>query len=155
MSVLYKRGKARIVGNLTPMIDMVFLLIVFFVLVSRIVNSEAAKMDLPQPRNAETYTLADENRVVINILPGVAGGIDGYRMAGRDYADSPAGLQAMSAELTNLYRANAAISVNLRADRRTHYEHVEEVMQMIADAAREADNAIGAARVNLVVAKDD
>ena len=155
MSALYKRGTAQISGNLTPMIDMTFLLIVFFVLVSRIVSSESVEMRLPEPKNPETETLAEENRVVINVLPGPGGDIEGYRLGGRDYPGDMTGLQAMTAQLTELYRANPAINVNLRADRRTHYEKVEPVMQMISDAARAANSAAGAARVNLVVATEN
>lgn len=157
MSALYKRGKAEISGNLTPMIDMTFLLIVFFVLVSRIVSSENVEMRLPELKDPTTEKLAAENRVVINVIPGVSGGIDGYRMGSRNFAGDPAGLQAMGEQLTALYQANPAINVNLRADRRTHFEFVEPVMQMISTAARQA-NAAGnatAARVNLVVSTQD
>lgn len=162
MSALYKRGTAQISGNLTPMIDMTFLLIVFFVLVSRIVSSENVDLRLPEPINPETITLAEENRIVINIKPAESGGaILGYRMGGRDFPPDAAGLQSMTEQLTELYRSNPAINVNLRADRRTHYELVEPVMQMISDAARQAHASIEgapagtAARVNLVVATEN
>jgi biopolymer transport protein ExbD len=40
VSLIYRRGPAQISANLTPMIDVTFLLIVFFVLVSQIVEVE-------------------------------------------------------------------------------------------------------------------
>jgi hypothetical protein len=82
MSVLYKRGNAEIYGNLTPMIDMTFLLIVFFVLVSRIVDRESVDMNLPQPRKALAEKVSQEQRVVINVLPLPGGEIGGYRVGG-------------------------------------------------------------------------
>ena len=47
MSSVFKRGNAKIEANLTPMIDVTFLLIVFFVLVSQIVEVENVPMSLP------------------------------------------------------------------------------------------------------------
>ena len=44
MSTVYRRGPAAIEANLTPMIDMTFLLIVFFVLVSQISELEVVEM---------------------------------------------------------------------------------------------------------------
>ena len=43
-------ASARIEANLTPMIDVSFLLIVFFVLVSRISGGERTPMELPDVR---------------------------------------------------------------------------------------------------------
>ena len=48
VSKIHKRGTAELHANLTPMIDVVFLLIVFFVLVSQIVEVENVEMRLPE-----------------------------------------------------------------------------------------------------------
>ena len=52
MSAIYKRQNAELSANLTPMIDVTFLLIIFFVVVSQIVEVENAELDLPRPDNA-------------------------------------------------------------------------------------------------------
>ncbi len=49
MSAVFKRGNAEVRANLTPMIDVTFLLIVVFVLVSEIVEAESVEMKLPVP----------------------------------------------------------------------------------------------------------
>lgn len=171
MSALYKKGTAEIQGNLTPMIDMIFLLIVFFVLVSRIVDVRRVEMNLPQPKDAATERQTDERRLVINVLPGPAGSgaAAGYRVGSRDFDTGPASLSAMTDYLTGLYSQNPMLNVNVRADRSTHYGDIEPVLRAVAAAARRVNGAFdgatadspsdrgsgGRARVNLVVLQEN
>lgn len=141
-------------GNLTPMIDMIFLLIVFFVLVSRIVDRERVEMNLPLPAHAATVRPGEEQRVIINVMPGIGGGIEGYRIGGTQFAADRAGLSAMTLYIATLFRTNPLINLNIRADRRTHYEHVEPALAAVSAAARTAGASATAARVNLVVVQD-
>lgn len=153
MSAIYKRGNAVVRGNLTPMIDMIFLLIVFFVLVSRIVDRERVEMNLPQPKDAAAQKMGEESRVVVNVMPGIDGGIDGYRVGGTSFAADARGVIAMTAHLARLYQLNPAIQVNIRADRSTQYEHVEPVMHAVSLAARSAGSETPG-RVNLMVIQE-
>ena len=75
MSTIYKRGNAEISANLTPMIDVTFLLIVFFVLVSQIVEVENVEMELPKPTEPLTEKLGEEQRAVINVVPEEGSGL--------------------------------------------------------------------------------
>ena len=50
MPRIHKRGPAEIHANLTPMIDVTFLLIVFFVLVSQIVEVENVEIESARAR---------------------------------------------------------------------------------------------------------
>jgi len=159
MSVIFNRGPAEVQGNLTPMIDMTFLLIVFFVLVSRIVDREAVDMNLPQPKHSVSEKAGEERRVIINVVPGEAGGgrVTGYRVGGTEFPATPAGLNAMTAHLTALYQRQPGLDVNVRADRGAQYEFVEPVLGAISSASRAARNLTGAAinpRVNLVVLQE-
>lgn len=154
MSALYKPGRAVIQGNLTPMIDMVFLLIVFFVLVSRIVDRERVEMNLPAPKPAATQPMPEDNRLVINVLPGTGGAIRGYRVGGTEFTPDATGLAAMTQRLAAAYRSNPNVHVNIRADRGAHYERVEPVLRAVSAAARLSGSAMSAARVNLVVVQE-
>ena len=93
MSATFKRGVTSIEANLTPLIDVTFLLIVFFVLVSQIVEVENVDMDLPRPRDAATVLAGDEQRAVINVVPSnvEVGGVVGYRIGTRLFSPDPAG----------------------------------------------------------------
>ena len=158
MSAIYKRGSARIQANLTPMIDVTFLLIVFFVLVSQIVEVESVKLNLPAPADPATELPADEQRVVINIVPdqpAVTGRAIEYRVGSRRFLATDDGVEALADHVMKLYAGNPALRINLRADRDTQYEWVEPVLQAISLAARRSGDGGITARVNLVVVKED
>lgn len=155
MSAIFKRGNADVQANLTPMIDVTFLLIVFFVLVSQIVEVENVPMDLPRPEEAATARMGDEQRTVINLLPGPNGDVAGYRVGTREFPAGSEGIEQLTSRLVELYLANPSLRINLRADRGTHYQWIEPVLQGISRAARTAGRPDAAARVHLVVIRED
>jgi biopolymer transport protein ExbD len=154
MSRVYPRGRAAIEANLTPMIDMTFLLIVFFVLVSRISEVENVRLELPRPFEPATVPLPDEQRVVLNVIPDGSGGAESYRVGVAQFPPTAEGQRALEAHLAALLRATPDLQVNLRADRATAYAAVAPALEAVAAAAR----GLGgdrAARVNLVVIRED
>jgi biopolymer transport protein ExbD len=155
MSIVFKRGPAAIEANLTPMIDVTFLLIVFFVLVSQIVEVENVQMDLPRPADPATVKQGEEQRTVINLVPAPGGRIRGYRLGTRTFPAGAAGVEALTAHLSSLYASNPQLAINLRADRGTRYELVAPVMQAITDAAGRVAGKGVSPRVNLMVVRDE
>lgn len=158
MSRVHQRGRARIEANLTPMIDMTFLLIVFFVLVSQITEIEVVKLDLPRPTRAATQPLPDEQRSVINVLPGEDGAVQGYRVNAMDFPATVEGVEAMTAYLVRLYEARPDLNINLRADRSTDFRWVQPAMTAATTASGIAagiqDRTNPRTRINLVVIKE-
>ena len=154
MSRLFKTGPHAIQANLTPLIDVTFLLIVFFMLVLKIPDLDSAEMDLPTPHDPVSELFGDEHRVVINVLPLPGGTASGYQLGVRVFGTDTESRKALSNALAEQYRRNPALEVNLRADRSTHYSWVEPVFQVVRDAARlsERDDVTG--RVNLVVSRE-
>ncbi len=63
-----RRTRPPVAFNMTPMIDVVFLLIVFFMLVSTFASAENVRMDLPQPDKSQAVNVKLSDRVVINCL---------------------------------------------------------------------------------------
>lgn len=147
------RPPRAVAANLTPMIDVTFLLIIFFVLVSQIVDLESVSLDLPAPPDPATEMARDERRCVINIVPGAPGRASGYRVGNRFYAADTAGVRAMTGHLLGLYRDMPDLRVNLRADRSTHYQWVQPVLEAVANAAREAGHEV-IPSLNLVVVRE-
>src|SRR5690606_35390103 len=98
--------------------------------------------------------IADDQRIIINVMPGMGGEASGYRIGGDEFPVDPSGLAALTQRLAAAYRINPAVNVNVRADRNTHFEHVEPVMRAVSAAARASGQPIAAARVNLVVVKE-
>ncbi len=149
------KPRTNIEANLTPMIDVTFLLIIFFVLVSQIVEVESVQMALPAPQEPASRLAGDEHRAVINVIPASGGKASGYRLGNRTYAANTRGLEQMTAALSARYQDNPALSVNLRADRSTHYQWVEPAMEAVSTAARRAGHPQPAPRINLVVVRED
>ncbi|MHC5023650.1 MAG: ExbD/TolR family protein [Planctomycetota bacterium] len=155
MSVVYRRGRAAFEANLTPMIDVTFLLIVFFVLVSQIVEVESVPLKLPEPVEPRSERIGDEQRVVINVMPGPGGEAAGYRLGRRDFDAGPIGLARLTEALADLYARNPTVNINLRADQDTEYAWVGPAMQAVADAAVRAPGGPYDARLNVVVVRED
>ncbi len=54
--------------KMTSMIDVIFLMIVFFVMSNRLIQNEAAlEMNLPREASGETITDDDSNKIVVNV----------------------------------------------------------------------------------------
>ncbi len=69
MSQVTKRGAVEPKLNITPLIDVVFLLIVFFMLVMRIVTDELPPIQLADLDNPNVYPPEGDRRVTVNIVP--------------------------------------------------------------------------------------
>jgi biopolymer transport protein ExbD len=145
-----RHQNAEIEANLTPMIDVSFLLIVFFALVSGIANREQVAMSLPGVQAGAAVRPDDDARWVLNVLPGTAGESAGYALNGAVYPADADGAVALAEALAAGYRANPRLEVNLRADRATHYRFVEPAMRAATTAARLAGGG-ALPRLNLVV----
>ncbi|MBX2851347.1 MAG: biopolymer transporter ExbD [Phycisphaeraceae bacterium] len=68
MSQVTKRGAVEPSLNITPLIDVVFLLIVFFMLVNNIVTDDVPKVQLPELDDPNVYPAEGEKRVIVNII---------------------------------------------------------------------------------------
>lgn len=139
-------------ANLTPMIDVTFLLIVFFVLVSQIVDLENVDMELPTPKNPATTTITEEDRIVVNVLP-LGERAAGYKVGTRTFEPTAEGGEALRLHLSSLFQANPGLAINVRADRDTQYEYIEPVLDAVSKAALSAGVENFVPRVNLVVNK--
>ena len=69
MSLVHRRGPTAPDMNITPLIDVVFLLIIFFMLVSRIVADENVPMVVPALDDPKTYEPGQIEKIVVNVVP--------------------------------------------------------------------------------------
>ncbi len=126
------RTRHSIAFNMTPMIDVVFLLIVFFMLVSAFASAENVPMHLPDPRRSQARNVELANRLVINCFPvdqaAPANGVQ-YRLG----PNRPQSLGEISDALLAARETGADLQVVIRADRRLPYADVREVMKLLAD----------------------
>jgi biopolymer transport protein ExbD len=69
MSKIHKRGPAKADTNLTPLIDITFQVVLFFMLTQRIVSDEIVQMEVPDVNDPHTRELGEQARLIINIAP--------------------------------------------------------------------------------------
>ena len=157
-SKIYKRGTATAEMNITPLIDVTFLLIIFFMLVNNIVGEEMVEMFVPELHEPRTHPLGETSRVVVNVAP-MPGSIrdreaDPLLYSGEAYMVK-VGMQefpihdmaGVTASLREAVATNPDIEVLLRADAALYYEQVQPVLVAITQA--------GIAQVNVAAALED
>ncbi len=117
--------------NMTPMIDVVFLLIIFFLVSSHLAQQEIQmELDLPTAGTGQRPQEDETRRVVVNVLPDLLPG-GGQLMVG--------GRMLSAEELEQLIRfesqrTEGPLEVRIRSDRRVAYRVVEPVMVACAKA---------------------
>lgn len=122
--------RASLGFNMTPMIDVVFQLIIFFLLSSHMAKQEMQlALELPRASTGQETEEESGRRIVINVLPDP-------RAGGRIVVT---GREVSRDELPELIRYEArksgpALEVRIRTDRAVPYRVVEPVMVACAKA---------------------
>ncbi len=133
-----RRRETPTIGfNATPMIDVIFLLTIFFMLVTRFSSAEQIPMDLPKPARSQAKVTRMPDRVVINCrLGGLAAGSDRTVLYSIG-PNQPESLAVIADRLAALKSESPSIKAVVRADRRLHYVDVRAVMQVVAECGIE------------------
>ena len=131
-------------ANMTPMIDVTFLLIVFFVVVSQIVDRDVIPLDLPAPEHAKAMVSDAENKMVVNIVPHTDGSVAGI-VVGQYTIDTNE--MAKLSSIVSEGLSSGTSEIHLRADRATEYKYIHRVIEAI----REAGSTTRTPRLHLVV----
>ncbi len=126
----YYRSRSAALINMTPMIDVTFLLLTFFMLASHFASAEKIPVPLPRPDHNQAVDRRFPEKVIINLVEGET------RADPRIWLGPvPLGSVAELAErLNELGRINPGVEVILRADRTLAYGAVREVMELISAA---------------------
>jgi biopolymer transport protein TolR len=152
-SQIFKRGSVAPEMNITPLIDVTFLLIIFFMLVNNIISEETVEMFVPDLTEPRTHAIGDIERVVVNVRPVdflradrevnplmIDGRARGVRVGMQDFAMED--MAGVTAALRQAVERNPNVEVLLRADAALYYDEVQPVMVALTQA--------GIATVNLV-----
>lgn len=119
--------------NATSMVDVIFMLTIFFMLVTRFSSAEQIPMQLPQPDQSKAKVKRMPERVVVNCRladPTDAAGTNAIYSIG---PNQPESLDSLADRLRAMRRDVPTIKVVIRADRRLQYATVREVMGVIAE----------------------
>lgn len=113
------RGGPRLAPNLTPMVDVVFLLLIFFVLVAQISGAERVEMPLPRLFGVAEAPRGPERRIVVNIAPREEGADAGVwaRVGTIEIPFGEAGEARLAETLLEARRLDPNLRVIVRASR--------------------------------------
>lgn len=123
--------------NATPMVDVIFMLTIFFMLVSRLSEAELVPMKLPDPEKSRASVETVPERVIINCRPAEDGSDEVLYSIG---PNQPESLAVMTDRMMALTQDSPDVKVIIRADRRLPYEPVRKVMRSLAEAGIEVLN---------------
>lgn len=114
-------GSKNVSVNLTPMIDMVFLLIIFFIVSSNMVQQESnIPVDLPGAQTGELRKNDEKSKKIVITVLG-----DGTIALGTQTMT----LEQLEKHLASQHQpAYEPVTVRIRADRMTPYGFVEPIM---------------------------
>jgi biopolymer transport protein ExbD len=109
---------------MTPMIDMVFLLLVFFMTVSTLAQSDQrVKLDLPESETSKVPDdLSDRGTISLDA--------QGQIFIG----SQPRTLDQMQASIKESLASNPDLRIHVRVDQTTAYEAIKKVLRACAEA---------------------
>ncbi len=129
-SQVHRRGPTSPQMNLTPLIDVVFQLIIFFMLVNNIITQEAIPLIPPVLENDPDLEVIPEERLVINL---VLEGREGDRPRGPDYLNvrGRVGEVHIGAVHRFHHRETDRITAVLNHERERHEQRQEELRVLV------------------------
>jgi len=107
--------------NIAPLIDVVFLLIIFFMLVSQFTRIEVEPLSLPPARHADRSAAPALIKMIINVYENGR-----VVIAGVEHTTDSLG-QLLQTESKK--HAGGEVSVLIRSDRQTPWQMVSEIMK--------------------------
>ena len=128
MRVPLSNRRSRLEMNMTPMIDVVFLLIIFFLVSSHLQKQEAhAELDLPSAETGNENIQTDNRTLTVNISSRKAN----FQIAFGARIVPPSKL--VSQLQGELKRAKGKLEVRIRGDRTIPYRVVEPILASCAE----------------------
>lgn len=123
MKLAYKDIPDSAEMDMSPMIDMVFLLLIFFLVASQVVDSKPF-IEIPE---AESAVIPNDikNRLMITVKK------DGSYYLGND--ELPAQLDAVKNRIAAELNDNENLSILIRADANVRYEANRQIVESCAD----------------------
>lgn len=104
--------------NMTPMIDVVFLLLTFFMLTSTYIKTSAINVDLPSAQTSDAQPVRD---VVITL----------YKSGDVTLNEKSIKMDFLGKEVRKLYNQNNNIVVTIRGDQGVAYGSLIEIMDTV------------------------
>ena len=151
-SMVYKSGQGQggIEFNMTPMIDVTFQLIIFFIIAGQLKSQELAQLDLHRPFESQAIEMEkaqqDISHVVVNVLslhgteepkdidPTEIGKARCYKISGKEIELGNVDRVVEILRDRRLRAGENEFFLEIRADNRVNYGYVLPIMEAAAEA---------------------
>ena len=127
------RQPAGISLMIIPLIDVIFLLLLFFVMTTSFEVTTRIRIQLPRPEQSQARYEDPLKNIVIHCEYSPVGAPDGSRALYRFGADPPEQLATISTRLAAAVAHQSNPKVIIRADRRLAFREIRQVMEVVAD----------------------
>ena len=121
---LHRRTKVTPTFNMSSMTDIIFLLLIFFMITSTLVSPNALKVNLPQSK--KQTTMQGSAYVVIDSLSHIHASADGKE-------ECETTLDSLATILQSAKTDSSELFVSLYADERVPYKNIVEVLSVAND----------------------
>lgn len=111
--------------NLTPMIDLIMNLLIFFMLVSQMSVVERTPVDLPSISQGRPTVIKPDDKVAVTMKQIEGGEVPVYLVGSVEVGS----VAEVARRLEQVQAASPSVELVLRADKRIPYKYVKEVMQ--------------------------
>jgi biopolymer transport protein ExbD len=118
---------------IVPLIDIIFLLLLFFVMTTTFDVKTRMNIQLPKPDHSQAQDEDPIKNIVINCEYGDAIAPDGSRARYRFGSDPPEELAAISARLAAAVARQSDPTLTIRADRRLAFREIRRVMEVATE----------------------
>ncbi len=119
--------------NLVPMIDIVFQLLVFFMVASHLATAQHEPVKLPEPTHSQAREKQLDNRLTLNLISDpVSGRIVKIKANSNLVRDLPALVDLLLRYGPQLQTHNGTVII--RADKNLQFVEMQKVLQAVADA---------------------
>jgi biopolymer transport protein ExbD len=113
-----RRGSGQAAVELTPLIDIVFQLLIFFLLTATFQDNPSFRVKLPKAKNRDTTH--EPKAVVVTLGPKGEFEVDGKQVDARE----------LELRLCNAAEGDASTGINIRADEATPHQYVVKVLDI-------------------------
>jgi biopolymer transport protein ExbD len=121
----HRRGARQAAVELTPLIDIVFQLLIFFLLTATFQNNPSFRVKLPKAKN--TDVTQEPKAVVVTI------GADGVI----EVDGKPVDMRELQMRLCTAAEDDSTTGVNIKADEATQHQYVVQVMDIAKECGLE------------------
>lgn len=138
-SELYQRGSQF---NMTPLIDVVFILIVFFMLICQFIVQENVPVEVPDACENAEMEIEDREPITVSVYasPEDAAGVTSYAVRARRF--EPESVETAGGDITGKLAAEIREQaerrtnpvIHLRADKNLRYADVQPALSALARA---------------------